>query len=187
MDPVEFFVDVGVRATELTGMDEGQPPRVGNGSARGASTGRIDAEFTAFYRAEHDAQVRRAALLVGSDDAGNDIVHDALVAMLRRWDSIADPAPYLNRAVLNGCRDLGRRRVVDRRAIRKLHTQEAQRPDEMLFDVIGRLPFNQRAAVVMRFYERMTESEIAAALDCKPGSVGPWIHRALTAMRKELS
>lgn len=62
-----------------------------------------------------------------------------------------------------------------------------ERPDDLLFDVIERLPFNQRAAVVMRFYERITETEIAAALDCKPGSVGPWIHRALTAMRKELS
>lgn len=187
MDSFEFFVEVGVSATELTGMDEGQPPRVGGRPLRSAPAGRIDAEFTAFYRAEHDSQVRRAALLVGSDDAANDIVHDALVAMLRRWDAIADPAPYLNRAVLNGCRDMGRRNVVDRRAIRKLRADEPALPDEVLFDVIARLPFNQRAAVVMRFYERMTETEIATALDCSPGSVGPWIHRALTAMRKELS
>lgn len=187
MDSCQFFVEVGMRATELTAMDDGQPPGGGDPPSRRASSGRIDAEFTAFYRAEHDGQVRRAALLVGSDDSANDIVHDALVAMLRRWDGIAHPGPYLNRAVLNGCRDMGRRDDVDRRAIRKLRAQESERPDEVLFDVIARLPFNQRAAVVMRFYERMTETEIAAALDCKPGSVGPWIHRALTAMRKELS
>lgn len=56
----------------------------------------------------------------------------------------------------------------------------------MLFDVLARLPFNQRAAIVMRYFAGMTEREIADALDTSPGSIGPWIHRALTTMRKEL-
>jgi len=56
----------------------------------------------------------------------------------------------------------------------------------VLFDVLARLPFNQRAAIVMRYFAGMTEREIADALDTSPGSIGPWIHRALTTMRKEL-
>lgn len=187
MDLGEYFVEWVMRATELTAMDAAQPTRGSDPPSRRMTAGRVDAEFTALYRAEHDGQVRRAALLVGADDLANDIVHDALVAMLSRWTSISHHASYLNRAVLNGCRDSIRRRSVDKRAVRKLRAEQAHRPDNLLFDVIERLPFNQRAAVILRFYDRMTEAEIAEALDCKPGSVGPWIHRALTAMRKELS
>lgn len=146
-----------------------------------------NAEFTAFYRDEHAQQVRRAALIVGSDAAAHDIVHDAMVAMLRRWTEIEHHGPYFNRAVLNGCRDLLRSQRNQLTLHRRLETDTAIDHDDVLFDVIERLPFNQRAAVVLRFYGRMTEHEIAAALDCRPGSIGPWIQRALTTMRKELS
>ena len=69
-----------------------------------------ETEFTALYRQEHDRQVRRAFLLLGDSEAANDVVHEAMVSVFRRWSGIDDPAAYLNRAVLNGCRDAGRRR-----------------------------------------------------------------------------
>jgi RNA polymerase sigma factor (sigma-70 family) len=145
------------------------------------------ADFDSFYRAEVLGQVRRAALLVGSDDAANDIVQDAFANMYRRWKEIDDPAPYLNRAVLNGCRDRARRgqrliRLGDRLRIHHPLTDET----EIVTDLLGRLPFNQRAAVVLRYYVGYSTDEIATALGCPRGSVGPWIDRALTAMRKEL-
>lgn len=151
--------------------------------------------FEAFYRAESPAQVRRAALLLGGDEAAaNDVVHDAFLALYRRWATVAHPGPYLNRSVLNACRDRARRHrrwqaVASRLAAGS--TAEAG-PDgtagdnEILWDVIAALPFNQRAVVVLRFYEGLTEAEIATALGCRPGSVGPWLHRALTTMRKAL-
>jgi DNA-directed RNA polymerase specialized sigma24 family protein len=40
--------------------------------------------------------------------------------------------------------------------------------------------------VVLRFYGGLTTEEIAQALGCAPGSVGPWITRALTKLRKAL-
>jgi RNA polymerase sigma factor (sigma-70 family) len=159
------------------GADDDRPSMVGS----------IDVDFTQFYEREHAGQVRRAALLLGSDDAANDVVHDALAAVYQRWSSIDDPGPYLNRAVLNGCRDVGRRAVRDRRTNRRLHTVAGAEPADPLFDVLASLPFNQRAAVVLRFYVGMTEREIAVALGASPGSVGPWINRALAKMRKELS
>lgn len=153
---------------------------------RGFACG-ADAAFTDFYRAEHAGQVRRAALLVGSDETANDVVHDAFAAMYRRWEAITDPGPYLNRAVLNGCRDIGRRRSADRKLVRRLRPQDQPDHHEILLDVVQRLPFNQSAAIVLRFYVGMTEREIAAALDVPVGSVGPWISRALATMNKELS
>ncbi len=58
--------------------------------------------------------------------------------------------------------------------------------DEM-FDVLTVLSVRQRAAVVLRYYERRTEQEIANMLDCRPGSVGPLISRALKRLRVELA
>lgn len=145
-------------------------------------------DFDSFYRAEVVAQVRRAALLVGSADAANDIVQDAFANMYRRWAEIADPAPYLNRAVLNGCRDRARRRQSFLRLVERLRTAPPSSGEpEILSDLLGRLPFNQRAAVVMRFYAGLSTEEISTALDCPRGSIGPWIDRALNTMRKELS
>ncbi len=144
-------------------------------------------EFAKFYRAEQPGQVRRAVLMLGSDEAANDVVHDALAAMYQRWSSIREPGPYLNRAVLNGCRAVGRERATARRLRRRLGPTEPTPPNDVLFDVLGRLPFNHRAAVVLRFYVGMTEREIAAVLDVPAGSIGPWINRALTTMEKELS
>lgn len=147
-------------------------------------------DFDTFYAAEAVGQVRRAALLLGSDDAANDIVHDALTAMYQRWDELEDPGPYLNRAVLNGCRDHARRRGTQGRLLARLRPvsqpPKSGEPD-ILDDVLGRLPFNQRAAVVLRFYSGCTTSEIAETIGCPPGSVGPWIDRALKTLRKELS
>ena len=143
--------------------------------------------FTAFYRAEVDGQVRRAALLVGSGETANDLVHDAFVEVYRRWDDIERPGPYLNRAVLNRCRDLGRRRRRHERALPRLVAVDGEpwEPDSIA-DALEGLPFNQRAAIVLRFYVGMTNVEIAQALHCPPGSVGPWIDRALKHLRKVL-
>ena len=146
------------------------------------------ADFDTFYRAEVVGQVRRAALLVGSDDAANDIVQDAFANMYRRWAEIADPAPYLNRAVLNGCRDRARRGQRYLRLVDRLRTTAPVSGEpEIVSDLLGRLSFNQRAAVILRFYVGFSTDEIATALDCPRGSVGPWIDRALNNMRRELS
>ena len=71
----------------------------------------MTAEFSAFYRAEHPAQVRRAYLLLGDNDAANDVVHEAMTGLFGRWAQVDRPAAYLNRAVLNECRDAGRRKA----------------------------------------------------------------------------
>lgn len=146
-----------------------------------------DDGFAAFYERELDRQVRHAFLLVGSNEVANDVVHDAFVAIYRRWHQVADPGPYLNRVVVNSCRDVHRRQArVDRSLARlAVGAAETTAPD-VLDDVLNELPFNQRAAVVLRFYGQFTTSEIAASLGCPQGSVGPWINRALAHMRKAL-
>lgn len=143
-------------------------------------------DFTTLYERELARQVRRATFMLGSVEAARDAVHDAFVSVYQHWGDPIDPGPYLERAVLNRCRDLGRRRTVARR-YRIRPADDVPAIDAPLYDALATLPFNQRAAVVLRFYHQLTEAEIADLLRCRPGSVGPWIQRGLRRLRKELS
>lgn len=140
--------------------------------------------FSDFYRAELDGQVRRAALLTGSSELAHDVVHDAFTEVLRRWNHLDHPGPYLNRAVLNRCRDIGRGRARRSGLMSRLVADETSWDAEPIADLLDTLPFNQRAVVVLRFYVGLSNAEIADALGCPPGSVGPWINRALRQLRK---
>jgi RNA polymerase sigma factor (sigma-70 family) len=146
------------------------------------------ADFELFYQRELLTQVRRAFLLVGSNELAKDIVQEAMVGVFKRWAVLAEPGGYLNRSVINGCHEALRRSGRDKRLVVRLRPQERPaEPTEVLDDVLATLPFNHRAAVVLRYYGGLQTEEIAEALGCAPGSIGPWIDRALKKMRKALS
>lgn len=150
-------------------------------------SGSSRSSFADFYRFELDGQVRRAGLMLGSNAAANDVVHDAFLQVFRRWASIDQPGPYLNRAVLNGCREVGRRRSRDARLLPRLVDRNRDDPpQESLGDALATLSFNQRAAIVLRYYVGLSIDEIADALNCPPGTVGPWISRGLKRLRQEI-
>jgi RNA polymerase sigma factor (sigma-70 family) len=52
---------------------------------------------------------------------------------------------------------------------------------------VCRLPARQRAVIVLRFYQDLPETEIAALVGCRPGTVKSRLSRGLAALRKELS
>ena len=68
-------------------------------------------DFADFYTSELDGQVRRAYLLLGEAAVAHDVVADAFMTVFQRWTEISEPGPYLNRCVLNGCRDAARKRA----------------------------------------------------------------------------
>ncbi len=146
----------------------------------------VDEEFAAFYRREHEGQVRRAFLMVGSAATAHDVVSDAFTAVFRRWDSIAEPGGYLNRCVLNGCRDVHRRRKRNETLTADPEVGGVTDPVDEMAEILLTLPFRQRAAIVMRFYGGLSEKEIAEALKCRPGTVASSIHRGLAALRTSM-
>ena len=149
---------------------------------------RDDSAFAELYATELQSQVRRAALLTGDSELAHDLVHDAFVELYRRWHTLDQPGAYLAVAVLNRCRDHGRRQSVARRRLPLMADRHVPSTDhEFLLDALQQLPFNHRAALVLRYYHALTEAEIAVQLACRPGSVGPWISRGLKQLRKALT
>jgi RNA polymerase sigma factor (sigma-70 family) len=148
-----------------------------------------ETEFTRFFEIEHSAQIRRAVLMLGEQTLAEDVVNDAFAAVWQRWRQLTDPAPYLNRCVLNGCRDAATGRARSRHRFQRLTAShsETTEPTEMLADVLARLPFNQRCAIVLHYYGGLSNVQIAEAMRCSLGSVGPWIQRAKEQLRKELT
>ena len=67
-----------------------------------------------------------------------------------------------------------------------VHSSDEFRFDE-LADAIARLPFRQRAVIVLRYYADLTEAEIADALGCRPGTVKSLASRALATLSKEIT
>ncbi|MGN6692967.1 MAG: RNA polymerase sigma factor [Aquihabitans sp.] len=147
-------------------------------------------EFPAFYDARLERTVRQVSLMVGSAAVAEDIAHDAMVQIYERWDQLEDPGAYLYRCAANGAlqwlRHRDRRHPLDEETgTPRLTVVPAIEFVEMA-DALARLSDRQRVAVVLRYYEDLTEVEIAAALDCRVGSVGPLLTRARAVLRKEL-
>lgn len=147
--------------------------------------------FTRFFDAEFPGQLRRAAFLLRERESAEDVVHDAFSQVWQRWDTIAEPGPYLSRCVLNGCRGHANARRSRVRPSRSNQGFDSDRTLDPVFvelhDILMCLPFNQRCAVVLRFYAGMSNEEIADAMGCPIGSVGPWIQRAKQRLLKELT
>lgn len=157
------------------------------GDSRNAQVG-----FADFYAAHYGQQLRRASVLARTPDAAADAVHEAFVDVYRNWSRLDHPAGYLARAVVNRCRDDGRQASARERLHLRLlsepagETHQAPTADDELWDSLIALPFNQRAAVALRYLDGHTEAEIAELLNCPQGSVGPWIRRGLDRMRRSI-
>lgn len=131
---------------------------------------------------------RLAAFLTHDTQVGEDIAQDVMIEMSRRWDGLLVPDEYMRRAVTNGAWNYKRR---IRTADRKLPLLAVSARDELRFDhladAVARLPFRQRAVVVLRYYADLSEAEIADALGCRPGTVKSLASRALAALSKEIT
>jgi RNA polymerase sigma factor (sigma-70 family) len=126
--------------------------------------------------------VRLARLLTAADAASEEIVQDAFLRVRAKWATIVTPPAYLRAAVVNGCRNHQRRRLLERR-----HSASEQvvadAPDE-LRAALAALPARQRAAIVLRYYEDLPEAEIADLLGCSVTAVKSLLHRAVNDLRK---
>ena len=150
-----------------------------------------DEAFQEFFETEQRGLQRFATFMTSDPDAAYDLVQEAFVRTYRAWTKahIDEPGVYARRVIVNDIRDRSRRRKVRLLRPSPLTSRDHPSPAEgviesmVVMDALKRLPAIRRAVVVLRFYEDMTEQQIADALDRPLGTVKSDLHRALTALR----
>jgi RNA polymerase sigma factor (sigma-70 family) len=144
--------------------------------------------FDDFYADEFAATTRLAHLLTGRDDVAEDLAQDAMARIHRHFDDLDNPAAYLRTTLVNLCRSWHRGAVRERdrnERIPPLATFLGPDVEEVLA-VVDRLPYRQRAVIVMRYWLDLSEANIAEHLGCRPGTVKSLSARALANLHKEL-
>jgi RNA polymerase sigma-70 factor (sigma-E family) len=137
--------------------------------------------------------IRLAYLLIGDRQLAEDLVHDAFVKLAGRFLDLREPTAfeaYLRKTVVNLARMHLRRRRVERAYLvreEQLPRQAAALPDiatyEQMKQALLTLPARQRAAIVLRYYEDLTERDIADILRCRPGTVKSLVSRGIESLR----
>jgi RNA polymerase sigma-70 factor (sigma-E family) len=175
--------------------DPAAVPRARQSSGERDPPGRPDDRgFGDYVAARGRALHRTAYLLTGNTADAEDLVQAALAKIYLAWDRIEDRGAldgYVRRAMVNTHISWWRRRRVEEyptdeipdRAVADHAT--ASDLQESLRRAIDRLPQRMRAAVLLRFYEDMTEAEVADVLGVSLGTVKSTVSRAVAKLRTD--
>jgi len=154
--------------------------------------------FEEFAAARLPAVLKFAAVLTGDRSMAEDVVQEVLIRANARWqviDNLPRPEAYVRKMIVNEYLAWRRR---SRRWVLSGASSDAEglsTPDpaagyaerEAMLAELAKLPRRQRAVVVLRYYEGLSDREIAGVLGCKPGTVRGHASRALAALRVELT
>jgi RNA polymerase sigma-70 factor (sigma-E family) len=147
------------------------------------------------YAAHAPDGIRLAFLLTGDRALAEDLVQDAFARLVGRLRNLRDPnafGSYLHRTIVNLASSHFRHRRVERAYLeRRASAQPAignvnDELDERMHNALLELPERQRAAIVLRFYEDLTDVQTAAVLRCSPGTVRSLVSRGMTTLREAL-
>jgi RNA polymerase sigma-70 factor (sigma-E family) len=160
-----------------------------------------DEQFASFVRARGDHHLRTAVLVAGERQAGEDLLQASLERLYRAWprlDESTEPDAYLRRIIVNTRRSWWEARW-RRESPARLPPAESG-PGQAVADfsdthvlglvvrrALARLPRQQRAVLVLRYYEDLAETEVARLLGCAPGTVKTHTRRGLAALRSALA
>ncbi len=153
-------------------------------------------EYDDVYAALWPRLVRTAYAVAGDRGLAEDAVQTAFAKAYRSWRRISRmtaPEAYLRRMVVNEV-------LNDRRLARHRHELPSAEPPEEatpipvepalahdeMWRAVSTLPPRQRAVLVLRYYEDLSEQQIADALGCRPGTVKSQASAALAALRTRL-
>jgi len=136
------------------------------------------------------ALLRLCTLLTGRREVAEDLVQDAFVRLAPRIERLYPDAvwPYLRRIAVNLWKNRLRRLALE---ARHRHAEVVLPPDPQperlaMWSAVRTLPPRQRATVVLRYYEDLTESDTARVLGCSIGTVKSQTSKALAKLEREL-
>ena len=150
------------------------------------------ATFDEFARSRMPALLRFAHALSGDPQTAADLVQDALERTILAWPRVTrqdDPEAYVRRAIVN--RHISRWRRLRREHLTAAVPETTYVPtsghDEVLWAALAQLPPRQRAVIVLRYYEDLSEAQTAQALGCAVGTVKSQASKALAKLRRQVS
>jgi RNA polymerase sigma-70 factor (sigma-E family) len=151
--------------------------------------------FGEFAQTRTPALIRVAYLLTGDQHAAEDLVQSALAKTFARWHAVRhdDPEGYVRTVMYREQVSWWRRRRRQRETPPTWATPE-RGPDPTehaglrlaMREALLKLPAPQRTVVVLRYYEDLTETQVAEALGCSIGTVRSRTHRAISRLRETL-
>ncbi|MFJ8852662.1 SigE family RNA polymerase sigma factor [Streptomyces sp. NPDC102437] len=153
--------------------------------------------FSSFVRARGPVLLRAARSLTANPSDAEDLLQTALTKTYVAWERIEDHRAldgYVRRALLNTRTSQWRKRKVDEFACDELPEQEAApAPDpaeqqtlrDAMWRAVLKLPDRQRAMVVLRYYEDLSEAQTAEVLGVSVGTVKSAVSRALGKLRQD--
>lgn len=158
-------------------------------------------DFERYVESSRQRLYRFAVVLCGDPVLAGDLLSNVLGRAFERWHQVSaanDSHAYVRRMLVNEYVDWQRVRarttphpeVADLADLRG-HEAGAAGPApadtladrSALLEELARLPGRQRAAIVLRYYEDLSDQDIAATLDCRVGTVRSSISRGLAALR----
>jgi RNA polymerase sigma-70 factor (sigma-E family) len=150
-------------------------------------------DFSAFVVSRWPGLVRLAFGLTGDTWAAEDIAQATLARAYVAWRRVSradDPDAYLRRILINTSHRRFRRHRVAEQPGDPPETAVEGPADLVgeraaLLDALRQLPPRQRAVVVLRYWEDLTDAQIGAALGCSPGTVRSQLSRALAKLRDD--
>ena len=176
-------MQVAVESGVISGMDR-------------AAASTKDAEFEAYMSARQPSLLRTAYLLTGDRHAAEDLVQTALAKLYLSWDKVQRREMldgYVRRILVNENNSLWRRAWKRREVSTDEVPDTGQSVDtadhgerSALWDFVQSLPRKQRAVIVLRYYEDLSEAEIAQVLGISVGTVKSQASRALASMRQRV-
>ena len=184
---------VGMRAARHAEKKE-QTSHKSQPDGRPAAT-RDTAGFCEFVTSRQSALLRTAYQLTGNRADAEDLVQAVLAKTFQAWDRIEDRGAldgYVRRTMVNTQISWWRRRRVEEYPTDELPDRAAAGPPagsdwgDTLRRAVDRLPQRMRAAVLLRYYEDMTEAETASALGVTPGTVKSTVSRAMAKLRADI-
>lgn len=151
-------------------------------------------DFRCYVTHRSPALLRTAYLLTGNRADAEDLLQTSLAKTYLAWDRIREREAldgYVRRVMVNTQTSFWRRRRIDERPTEELPEVAGRdaTADLDLHDALWRalagLPRKQRAAVVLRYYEDLSEAESAQALGVSVGAVKSATSRALAKLRSD--
>jgi RNA polymerase sigma-70 factor (sigma-E family) len=176
------------------GQRSARPRRIRRREIGQTAVSGVEHDFGAFVAARATSLLRVAYLACGDETEAEDLLQTALERTYKRWDRVRydNPEPYVRRVIINAAISRARRRAI--LSIIPMHSppeRSARATDvdlrHVLMEALRGLPPRQRAVIVLRYWEDLSETQTAEVLGCSVGTVKSQTSKAMAKLRSALS